>query len=162
MHRRLRREDPAYLAAMREAKAMFEAEMAKSAMKGRGRPKAAVAAAAAAAPVVDDDAIDLGDDASLGATGEFKIEVDEPDEDPEGEEHDDAEEAPVARTPARKGGKAVPAKAPARASAARSASARGAPAKAAKKAAPAAKGAKAKPASAAKETRGKKPASGRR
>jgi hypothetical protein len=56
MARNIRREDPAYLAAMREAKELFDAEMAKSAMKSRGRSagtaaaaKAAAAAAAAAA-----------------------------------------------------------------------------------------------------------------
>ncbi len=55
--RRIRREDPAYLAAMREAKVLFEAEMAKSSMKGRGRPKASVAAAKDAV-AVDDDALE--------------------------------------------------------------------------------------------------------
>lgn len=39
MTRRKRREDPVYNTAMREAKELFDAEMAKSAMKGRGRPK---------------------------------------------------------------------------------------------------------------------------
>jgi hypothetical protein len=48
MARSIRREDPAYLAAMREAKELFDAEMAKSAMKSRGR----TANAAAKAPVV--------------------------------------------------------------------------------------------------------------
>ena len=47
--RRVRREDPAYLAAMREAKVLFDAEMAKNSTKGRGRPSAASKAAAAAA-----------------------------------------------------------------------------------------------------------------
>ncbi len=37
MTRWTRREDPAYLAAMREAKILFDAEMAKSVMK-KGRP----------------------------------------------------------------------------------------------------------------------------
>lgn len=55
MTRRIRREDPAYLLAMREAKVLFEAEMAKSSMKGRGRPKASAAKA-----VADDS--DEGDD----------------------------------------------------------------------------------------------------
>ena len=58
MTRRIRREDPAYLAAMREAKVLFEAEMAKSSMKGRGRPKAS--AAAAKDDVVDDVEVDDG------------------------------------------------------------------------------------------------------
>ena len=47
--RRVRREDPAYLAAMREAKVLFDAEMAKNSTKGRGRPSAAAKAAAEAA-----------------------------------------------------------------------------------------------------------------
>lgn len=47
--RRTRREDPAYLQAMREAKVLFDAEMAKNSMKGRGRPSAAAKAAQAAA-----------------------------------------------------------------------------------------------------------------
>ena len=38
--RRQRREDPAYLTAMREAKELFDAEMAKSAMRSRGRSAA--------------------------------------------------------------------------------------------------------------------------
>ena len=45
--RRISRTDPEYEAAMREAKALFDAAMAKSAIKGRGRPPAAAAAAAA-------------------------------------------------------------------------------------------------------------------
>jgi hypothetical protein len=40
MTRSIRREDPAYLAAMREAKELFDAEMAKSAMRSRGRSAA--------------------------------------------------------------------------------------------------------------------------
>ena len=51
MTRRIRREDPAYLLAMREAKELFEREMAKSAMKGRGRP---AAASKVAKPLADD------------------------------------------------------------------------------------------------------------
>jgi hypothetical protein len=49
--RRQRREDPAYLTAMREAKELFDAEMAKNSMKGRGRPKTIVTASPAAAAV---------------------------------------------------------------------------------------------------------------
>ena len=52
--RRTRREDPAYLQAMREAKVLFDAEMAKNSMKGRGRPSAA-AKAAQAAVAADDE-----------------------------------------------------------------------------------------------------------
>jgi hypothetical protein len=45
MKYRKRNEDPAYLQAMREAKELFDAEMAKAAMKRKGRPpKAKVAA----------------------------------------------------------------------------------------------------------------------
>lgn len=51
MTRRIVRTDPAYEAAMREAKVLFDAAMAASAMKGRGRP--AAAAAPVAAPVVE-------------------------------------------------------------------------------------------------------------
>jgi hypothetical protein len=39
------RGDPEYEAAMREAKALFEAAMAKGAMKARGRPRVAAAGA---------------------------------------------------------------------------------------------------------------------
>src|SRR3954463_6864989 len=53
--RRQRQEDPAYLTAMREAKELFDAEMAKNSMKGRGRPKTVVAAAPAAAAEVEID-----------------------------------------------------------------------------------------------------------
>ena len=49
--RRIRREDPAYLTAMREAKVLFEREIAKSSMKGRGRPSAA---SKVAKPAVED------------------------------------------------------------------------------------------------------------
>ena len=46
MTRKRRNEDPAYLQAMREAKELFDAEMARSAMKRKGRPpKAKVAVA---------------------------------------------------------------------------------------------------------------------
>jgi hypothetical protein len=53
--RRQRREDPAYLTAMREAKELFDAEMAKNSMKGRGRPKTVVATAPVAAAEVEID-----------------------------------------------------------------------------------------------------------
>jgi len=53
--RRQRREDPAYLTAMREAKELFDAEMAKNSMKGRGRPKTVVVAAPAAATEIEID-----------------------------------------------------------------------------------------------------------
>ena len=53
--RRQRREDPAYLTAMREAKELFDAEMAKNSMKGRGRPKTVVVATPAAAVEVEID-----------------------------------------------------------------------------------------------------------
>jgi hypothetical protein len=56
------RGDPEYAAAMREAKALFEAAMAKGAMKG-GRPRtnaAAPAPVAAPAEVAEDD-VDMSD-----------------------------------------------------------------------------------------------------
>ncbi len=53
--RRQRREDPAYLTAMREAKELFDAEMAKNSMKGRGRPKNVVVAAPTVAAEVEID-----------------------------------------------------------------------------------------------------------
>jgi hypothetical protein len=92
MHRRLRREDPAYLAAMREAKAMFDAEMAKSAMKGRGRPKAVVVAAA---PVADDDAIDIVDEPhdEVAAHVDAHEESDESESDDAGDEGEDGDDA---------------------------------------------------------------------
>ena len=67
--RRQRREDPAYLTAMREAKELFDAEMAKNSMKGRGRPKTVVAAAPVAAEVeidheVAEEIVDLSVDES--------------------------------------------------------------------------------------------------
>jgi hypothetical protein len=66
--RRQRREDPAYLTAMREAKELFDAEMAKNSMKGRGRPKTVVVATPAAAAEVEidhevaDEIVDLAGD----------------------------------------------------------------------------------------------------
>jgi hypothetical protein len=78
--RRQRREDPAYLTAMREAKELFDAEMAKNSMKGRGRPKTVVAAAPAAVVEVEidhevaDEIVDLSvddtDAAEAGDAGE--------------------------------------------------------------------------------------------
>lgn len=59
MTRRKRREDPAYLTAMREAKEQFDAEMARNSMKGRGRPAAKVAKTAT--PAEDDDTHDESD-----------------------------------------------------------------------------------------------------
>ena len=53
MTRSIRREDPAYLAAMREAKELFDAEMAKSAMRSRGR--SAARPAVTTQEVTDDD-----------------------------------------------------------------------------------------------------------
>lgn len=51
----IRRSDPEYQQAMREAKELFDAAMAKSSTKGRvGRPKVAPAAAPVAAPAADD------------------------------------------------------------------------------------------------------------
>src|SRR5688572_2769358 len=66
------RGDPEYATAMREAKALFEAAMAKGAMKG-GRPRAAAAAPAAAAvvaaPTEAEDDVDMSD-VIAEATGE--------------------------------------------------------------------------------------------
>ena len=47
MTRNIRRDDPAYAAAMREAKAQFDDAMARSVMRQRGRPSKPVAAPAA-------------------------------------------------------------------------------------------------------------------
>lgn len=66
--RRQRREDPAYLTAMREAKELFDAEMAKNSMKGRGRPKTVIVAAPAAVTEIEiehevaDEVVDLSSD----------------------------------------------------------------------------------------------------
>ena len=138
MTRRLRREDPAYLAAMREAKAMFDAEMAKSAMKGRGRPKANATPAVAAPVAHDDDVIDLVEDHA----DEHAEEHEEHGEEAEGHDEEGEEEVVVAR-PAAKG----PAKPAAKAAkvAKKAPPAKSAkPAKVAKAAKPAAKATKAK------------------
>jgi hypothetical protein len=59
----IRRSDPEYQQAMREAKELFDAAMAKSSTKGRvGRPKVAPAAAPVAAP---DDADELAEISEL-------------------------------------------------------------------------------------------------
>jgi hypothetical protein len=50
MTRNIRRDDPAYDAAMREAKAQFDDAMARSVMRQRGRPSKPVEAPAAEAP----------------------------------------------------------------------------------------------------------------
>lgn len=67
--RRQRREDPAYLTAMREAKELFDAEMAKNSMKGRGRPKTVVAAPAAVVAEVEIDHEVVDEIADLSADG---------------------------------------------------------------------------------------------
>ena len=60
----IRRSDPEYQQAMREAKELFDAAMAKSSTKGRvGRPKAA--AAAPAAPTEADEVDDLAEISEL-------------------------------------------------------------------------------------------------
>ena len=76
--RRQRREDPAYLTAMREAKELFDAEMAKNSMKGRGRPKTVITAAPAAAAEVEIDH-EVSDEIADLASGEAEqdVEVDE-------------------------------------------------------------------------------------
>src|SRR5690349_1301708 len=56
MTRRIQRNDPAYETAMREAKALFDAAMAKSAMKGRGRPAARPAAPTVPVDIEPDEA----------------------------------------------------------------------------------------------------------
>ncbi len=61
MTRRIRREDPAYLLAMKEAKVLFEAEMAKSSMKGRGRPKASAVKAVVEEGDEGDESIEASD-----------------------------------------------------------------------------------------------------
>lgn len=156
--RRLRREDPAYLQAMKEAKAMFEAEMAKSAMKGRGRPKTVVVAAAAA-PVADEDALDLVDE----HPEESAEDAEEAHEEIGGHDADEAEEEPpAAKVPARKGAKPAPAgRSTTAGKAAKATNAKTAKVTKVTKAAKPAKGAKgAKPA--AKDTKAKKPAARRR
>ena len=55
---RIGRKDPEYEQAMREAKILFEAAIAKSAVKGRGRPANAPAPAAAAVVELDGDVAD--------------------------------------------------------------------------------------------------------
>jgi len=53
MARTIRREDPEYEALMREAKVLFDAAMAKGAMKSRGRPPAAKASTTTASEAPD-------------------------------------------------------------------------------------------------------------
>ena len=56
MTRNIRRDDPAYAAAMREAKAQFDDAMARSVMRQRGRPSKPVEAPAdAEEPASPDD-----------------------------------------------------------------------------------------------------------
>ena len=55
---RIGRKDPEYEQAMREAKILFEAAIAKSAVKGRGRPANAPVPAAAAVVELDGDVAD--------------------------------------------------------------------------------------------------------
>ena len=50
MTRNIRRDDPAYAAAMREAKAQFDDAMPRSVMRQRGRPSKPVEAPAADTP----------------------------------------------------------------------------------------------------------------
>ena len=72
MSRRIQREDPAYLQAMREAKELFDAAIAKNSMKGRGRP--AKVAVAKPAETIDDE-VDVSDviDEAMGETGEHAV-----------------------------------------------------------------------------------------
>ena len=72
--RRQRREDPAYLTAMREAKELFDAEMAKNSMKGRGRPKTVVVAAPATAAEVENDH-EVSDEIADLASDEAEVDV---------------------------------------------------------------------------------------
>lgn len=58
MNYRIGRKDPEYEQAMREAKILFEAAIAKSAVKGRGRPANAPVPAAAAVVEPDGDVAD--------------------------------------------------------------------------------------------------------
>jgi hypothetical protein len=78
--RRQRREDPAYLTAMREAKELFDAEMAKNSMKGRGRPKTVVTATPAAVATeveIDHEGGDEIVDLSPDEVEEEEVEVEE-------------------------------------------------------------------------------------
>lgn len=72
MTRRIRRDDPEYNAAMREAKAAFDAAMAKGAMKGRGRPAAKPPAAPALTDTAEHEVAELLD-ALSGDTAEHEI-----------------------------------------------------------------------------------------
>ena len=138
--RRQRREDPAYLTAMREAKELFDAEMAKNSMKGRGRPKTVVAAAPAAAAEIEIDH-EVGDEIADLSPDEGEVDEVEAEEAVPAIAVKPAAKAPVkAKTPAKPAVKAA-AKAPAK-------PAGKAPARAAKKPA-----AKRKPAPAKKAAR---------
>lgn len=58
----IRRSDPEYQNAMREAKELFDAAMARSSTKGRvGRPKATPVIPAASAPIAADEIVELAE-----------------------------------------------------------------------------------------------------
>ena len=107
---RINRGDPAYETAMREAKALFDAAMAKSAMKGRGRPAAAKSTAVEEAlaedvgvpgDVPDDIAAEIvkaGGDIDLPAAAAEPA----PEPVPEPVLEPEAESAPAAKKRARK------------------------------------------------------------
>ena len=69
--------DARYAAAMREAKAQFEAAMAKGAIKGRGRPASAAAKPASAPAAVVD--VDVADDEILEEIAAVTAEAAPPD-----------------------------------------------------------------------------------
>ena len=111
--RRQRREDPAYLTAMREAKELFDAEMAKNSMKGRGRPKTVVAAAPAATAEIEIDH-EVGDEIADLSPDEGEVDEVEAEEAVPAIAVKPAAKAPVkAKTPAKPAVKAA-AKAPAK------------------------------------------------
>jgi ribonuclease E len=107
MTRRIRREDPAYLAAMREAKVLFEAEMAKSAMKGRGRP---AKTATVAEPIADD--VDLSDVALeiVSVADDESAEEEKDEEKAEEEAEEDEEDVAPVKKPAKASAKKAPKK----------------------------------------------------
>jgi hypothetical protein len=112
--RRQRREDPAYLTAMREAKELFDAEMAKNSMKGRGRPKTVVVAAPAAAAEIEIDH-EVGDEIADLSPDEGEVDEVEAEEAVPAIAVKPAAKAPVkAKTPAKPAVKAA-AKAPVKA-----------------------------------------------
>src|SRR5688500_20253946 len=91
MARSINRNDPAYQEAMREAKALFDAAMQKSAMKGRGRPAAAAPTPPVEDPVESDAELTAEIEAEASALAQAGTEAE-----PEPEAEPEAEPAPPA------------------------------------------------------------------